>query len=81
MPQRRRIPKAKRHTITPEAVAAFAARDWGALHRALDLKPWEASPLDVRPGDEAEAVGGSEYQRSFPQALRLRAELEGSQDC
>ena len=78
MPASRRRAKVRRARITPEAVAAFRARDWIQLHRALGLKPWEASPLDVRPGDEAEAAGpgAGVYERSFPQALQLKAELE-----
>jgi hypothetical protein len=33
--------------VTPEAVEAFAAGDWSALHDALGLKPWQESPLDA----------------------------------
>ena len=47
MPVKRRQPKQLQHRITPEAVAAFRAGDWMDLHHALDLKPWEASPIDA----------------------------------
>ncbi len=45
MPVKARSAKARRHRITPEAVEAFVAGDRLALHRALDLRPWQPSPL------------------------------------
>jgi hypothetical protein len=33
--------------VTPEAVDAFAKEDWSALHPALELRPWQQSPLHV----------------------------------
>lgn len=50
MPVKRRMPKGRAHLITPEAAEAFEAGD-KALHKALGLKPWHASPLpaDVSP--------------------------------
>lgn len=33
--------------ITPEAVAAYQAGDWGALTRALRLKPWDMTARAV----------------------------------
>jgi hypothetical protein len=78
MPQRRRISKAKRLRITPDALEAYRQGDWPLLHRHLGLKPWEASPLDVRPTD-AERTGAGVYEQSIPTALQLRAELEAQE--
>ena len=75
MPAKRRVGKMRALAITPEAVEAFRAGDWIALHRALRLRPWEASPLDVQPGDE-ELTPGSAGARSVPVALELRERLK-----
>jgi hypothetical protein len=61
--------------ITQEAVDAFKRADWIGLHRALRLKPWEASPLDSAYVVSAE-VDGTGYARTLPRARQLRAELE-----
>ena len=34
-----------RRRITPEAVAAWMAADYHALHAAFGLRPWQSSPL------------------------------------
>lgn len=47
MPVKRRKSKARKHQITPEAVAAFRANDYSRLQRALELPPWVLSPLWV----------------------------------
>jgi hypothetical protein len=47
VPVKRRKAKAKAYAITPEVIAAFEAGDYSALHCALHLKPWEASPLPL----------------------------------
>ena len=77
MPQRRRVPKAKRLRITTEAAQAYRSGDYLLLHRHLGLNPWEASPLDVdypdQPSPWPEGSGGA---RSWPQAVQLKAELE-----
>lgn len=73
MPVKKRTAKARRHRITVEAVTAFQAGDRIALHRALGLKPWHPSPLDVVEGNEYPAgTGGAEW-RSL--AVKLRDEL------
>ena len=74
MPIKRVIAKARRTRITSEAVAAFQAGDWLGLHGALNLKPWEASPLDVEPSDK-DLRSGSMWHRSVDQALNLRSQL------
>lgn len=61
----------QKQRITPEAVAAFRAGDYGRLHNALGLKPWEESPLWV--GDKCpDYVRPDDWQN----AKRLRDELE-----
>ena len=47
MPVKRRVAKSRAHRITPEAVEAFRAGDYLALHAALGLRPWEVSPLPL----------------------------------
>lgn len=60
--------------ITPEAVAAYRAGDELALHRALRLRPWQASPIGaVGPCPWPPGTGGHE---SWALAVELRAELE-----
>ncbi len=76
MARRRRTEKARRHRITAEAQQAYEKGDWLLLHRALGLKPWEASPLDVERPEDAELRVGSAWARTVPDALQLRAELE-----
>lgn len=77
MPAKRVKAKARRHRITPEAQAAYTARDWTGLHRQLGLKPWEANPLDVdHPDQPSPWPKGSGGELSWAQAVQLRAELE-----
>ena len=45
MPVKRRASKMLAHRVTPEAVEAYAAGDYAALHRELSLAPWQCSPL------------------------------------
>ena len=75
MPAKRRQPKTRPNSITPEAIAAFRNRDSVALRRALGLKPWEANPLDVERAD-AELGIPSPYGDSVPKGLALRKQLE-----
>lgn len=67
--------------ITPEAVEAFRRRDGLELHRALGLKPWERSPLDVdlrvKP-PTATATGQIAWLETWPQAYMLREALEAA---
>ena len=53
MPVERRRAKGRVHRIAPEAIEAFRAGDYLALHAALDLRPWEVSPLPL----EVEGLG------------------------
>ena len=76
MPTKRRVDKARRHRISPEAIACYQAGDCRALHRALNLRPWEVSPLRV---DQGQAPGGpTAWAASWPQAQELQRELEAA---
>ena len=82
MPIKRRVSKTLRHRITPDAIEAFIAGDYMALHRALGLAPWEMSPLpaasnalgadpdDPPPGD------GTGWYDSWPLAMELQRALQ-----
>ncbi|HET9473378.1 MAG TPA: hypothetical protein VFO82_05760 [Steroidobacteraceae bacterium] len=67
--------------ITPEALQAFRDEDELALHRALGLKPWHRSPLDVdlrvKPPTET-ATGQIAWLETWPQAYMLREALEAA---
>lgn len=45
--KRRPLKRILRTRITAEAIEAYQAGDERRLHRALGLKPWDASPLDA----------------------------------
>ncbi len=74
MPVKRRLSKERAHRITPEAVEAFRARDFHRLHSALNLAPWETSPIEVRNGPSPWPAG-SGGDDSWPKAQELRREL------
>jgi len=84
MPVKRRLGKARKHQITPDAIAAWQAADYLALHCALGLGPGDASPLP----ETITALGISEetaaavprnnercFLKTYPQALALQREL------
>lgn len=81
MPVKRRASKVRHHRITQDAIDAFLAGDYCALHRALGLKPWEASPLplEVTPlGVDQSPSDGPEhllFHESWPKAQELQREL------
>ncbi len=74
MPVKRRAGKVHERAITPEAVAAFKAGDWLALHAALRLHPWECNPLDANAGPSPWPPGCA-GSISWPEAQRLRREI------
>ena len=74
MPIKRRASKHRDHSVTATAVSAYRAGDWIELHRALGLKPWHSSPLDVA-GDPPTNLSGAQFER-WTLATDLRAELE-----
>ncbi|MEQ1952483.1 hypothetical protein [Mesorhizobium sp. CN2-181] len=77
MPVKRRNPK-RRQKVTPEAVEAFRARDFAALHLALGLGPWEASPLpaSITPLGVDPADRHSWGEETWRQAVALQARLQ-----
>lgn len=56
------------YSLSPDAVAAFKAGDRQRLHRALDLAPDAANPLDVDPVPD----GDSTYRQSWKDSRGLR---------
>jgi hypothetical protein len=46
------------------------------LHRELDLRPWEASPLDVCADEPPAESDATAWAASWAQAVELRAALE-----
>jgi phage terminase large subunit-like protein len=74
MPRRRRVAKGRVDRITPEAINAARARDDFALHVALCLKPWEATPLVAR-GACPPWAAGSAWAESWKRAQPLRPEF------
>jgi hypothetical protein len=80
MPVKRRLSKGRAHRITAEAVEAYKAGDYLGLHRALELRPWEVSPLplSVTPlgCDQDERPDDSPWNDSWEQAQELQRALE-----
>jgi hypothetical protein len=76
MPVKRRLSKANPHRITPDAVLAFYDHNMIGLHRALGLKPWMPSPLDVFQV-EPPAWASGPCAAFWPVAWGLRLDLEG----
>jgi hypothetical protein len=72
-----------RHRISPEVLASYEAGDYRALHKALSLRPWMASPLPLEvtplgvdqgaPPDNATA-----FSASWPLAQQLQREIEAA---
>ena len=73
MPIKRRSKKVREHRVTPEAIEAFHAGDRKALHRALDLKPWQSSPIDA--DGDCPWPDGSMGFASWALASELRTEI------
>ena len=71
-------PLQPKHMITPEAIAAFKAIDYTALHLALGLKPWEMSPLYVHEKPEPRRDSPHPWVRSWWKVKRLRTALEAA---
>ena len=75
MPIKKRTAKAKQSRITQEAVEAFISEDCCRLHKALDLRPWQVSPLDADDGPSPWPRGNA-GDLSWPNAQELRRLLE-----
>ena len=68
--------------ISPEAIAAYEAGDFHTLHRALDLRAWEISPLPIEvsalgvdPDDPPDDRDDSPWATSWRQAMELQRRL------
>lgn len=80
MPVKRRRPKAREHRITPEAIAAFEAGDYFRLHCALNLAPYQPSPLPesingLGVDPENPPTWRNLFTESWPLAVELQREL------
>ena len=75
MPIKRRVAKVRNDRITPEAIAAFRAGDELALHRALNLRPWQPSPIVVD-GPNPPADAGLCFAGAWATIWALRQELD-----
>jgi hypothetical protein len=87
VPVKRRLHKGREHRITDDAISAWRAGDYLALHRALGMKPWEPSPLPLdltplgcgQPTQEGAAAAGRDgpllWNQSLPRAQELQREL------
>lgn len=60
--------------VAPAAVRHFIRGERLELHRELGLKPWQASPLDVRPATDTESR--TAWGQSLDKAREFREELE-----
>jgi hypothetical protein len=72
--RRRRARPAAATRITAGAIAAWKAGDYMDLHRALALRPWEPSPLDVNP-ERPPQPDGRMWTAAWPLVAELRREL------
>lgn len=61
--------------ITGAAVAAYRAGDSSALMFALEMGPWETSPLDADDGPAPAWLKGDRERRDWEQAQELRRAL------
>ena len=68
-------PKQKVHRITDAALDAFREDDQPVLHRALGLRPWEASPLEALTEHPPSWASSTAWAASWAKAWGLRAEI------
>jgi hypothetical protein len=76
--KRTKIRREPRQRVTPEAVEAFAAGDWSALHRALGLRPWQESPLHALTPEPPDWMTSEFYREDWKHAYVLRVALEAA---
>jgi hypothetical protein len=84
MPTKRaRLTRGLSHRITAAAVEAYRYRDFIELHAALNLQPWQRSPLPVDvcglgvdQGEPPEHEKPGPWRDSWYTARELQAELE-----
>ena len=69
----------KDERITPDVIAAWHACDYNALHIALGLKVWEASPLPDCITElgvcEDETPSAPAFEDVYPKVIKLQREL------
>ena len=77
--KRTRIRRPQKRRITPEAIAAWHACDYNALHIALGLRVWEASPLPeciIEIGVcEDKLPSAPAFADSYPKVIKLQRDL------
>jgi hypothetical protein len=66
VPTRRAHVRRDHRRITPAAIEAYRTGDWGALHHALGLKPFEASPPNVEVDGWRRHDGGRQQATGIP---------------
>ncbi len=82
--KRRRTIRSTKGRITAEAVEAFEAGDFHALHSALGLGPWEPSPLpeSIEPlgvdPDNPPRADGTCWAEAWPKVVELQRELQAA---
>jgi hypothetical protein len=74
--KRRPLQRALRTRITPEAIEAFRRGDSFALDRALQLKPWDQSPLYAVTDEPPDYMRDTLNVERWKYARELRRELE-----
>ncbi len=62
--------------LSTDAIDAFRRGDDAALRAALQLRPWEVSPLEVDEGPSPWPAPGSQGAVSWPKAQELRRRLK-----
>jgi len=82
--KRKRTVRTMQSRISPAAVEAYRAGDFHSLHRALDLAPYEPSPLpqSVEPlgidPDQPPPEDGTCWNAAYPKILELHRLLEAA---
>lgn len=66
---------ARRHPITRQAVAAFQSVSREDLHRALELRPWQPSPLDTTEAEPPAWCHGTSWASYWRTSFDLRQKL------
>jgi hypothetical protein len=74
MPTKRTRRAPRQHGLRAAAIEAWQAGDHLALHRALGLLPWEASPIEAH-GTPPAWAAAMPYGQSWPRAAELRRQL------
>jgi hypothetical protein len=88
--KRRTLYRGGRSRISPEVIASWQAADYSALHAALDLTPWNFSPLPtevislgVHQGDPPDYLDAHQRQdwRKAQAMQRQLLKVAGWPDC